>query len=157
MSNRSVTKRRAVNALLIGVLILSLPGTGLLMLAMMLGGLAAAGGGAPTASSGDATVFVVGSTLAFAIAAATLCWRGVASLIRRCDFQFKVSWPNAKPRPHRVDAPAYSWACHVCQAPNPAREIACMVCGAAPSLSMAQVAAAKKRLGGDRAPPDTHR
>lgn len=143
MSNRSVTRRRAVNALLIGVLILSLPGTGLLMLAMMLGGLAAAGGGAPTASSGDATVFVVGSTLAFVTAAATLCWRGVASLIRRCDFQLELSWPNAEPRPPRVDAPAYSWACHVCQASNPAGEMACRACGAAPYLTMAEVQSRK--------------
>ena len=139
MSDRSVTKRRTVNALLIGVLVLSLPGTVLLTLAMMLSGLAAAGGGARAASSGDATVFLVGSALAFATAAATLCWRGAASLITRCDFQLKLSWPNAGPRPPRVDAPEYSWTCHVCQASNPAGQMACIACGAAPYLTMTEM------------------
>ena len=147
MSDRIVIKRRTVNALLIAVLLLSLPGTGLLALALSLSGLAAAGGGLRTASSGDATVFLMSSALAFAASAATLCWRGVASLISRSDLQFKASWPNAEPRPTRVDAPAYGWTCHVCEGSNLAGQTACMACGAAPSLSMAEVATAKERLG----------
>lgn len=60
--------------------------------------------------------------------------------------QFKPC-PNAEPRPTRVDAPAYGWTCHVCEGSNLAGQAACMACGAAPSLSMAEVVAAKERLG----------
>lgn len=156
MSDRGATRRRIVNALLIAVLLLSLPGTGFLALALMLRGLAAAGGGAGSAGSTDGTLFLVSSTVAFAASAATLCWRGVASLMSRCDFQLKPSWPNPEPRASQGSAAAYNWTCHVCEVSNPAGRIACTACGAAPSLSMAQVAAAKEKLGGDRRRPDTY-
>ncbi len=151
MSERSVTKHRTVNVLLIAVLLLSLPGTGLLALAMMLSGLAAAGGGARTASSGDATVFLIGSALAFAASAATLCWRGVASLVSRCNVPFKHSSPNAEPRPPRISAPAYSWTCHVCAAANFPGERTCLACASAADISASEAITAKRRLAGDPA------
>ena len=154
MDERSVTRRKTVNAVLIAALLLSLPGTGLLALAVMLSGLAAAGGG-PTASSGDATLFVSGSALVFAASAAMLCWRGLASLISRCSFQFKPSWPNAAPRSPRLGAFAYDWICHVCEAANPAGQLACIACSAPPSLSMTQIDAAKEGREGNRPRPDT--
>ena len=79
MSQSRDSKRRKVDTLLLGVVLLSLPGTGLLTLLLTSSGLSAKGGGTLRISSGGAPVFLIGSALAFAASAATLYGRRVAS------------------------------------------------------------------------------
>lgn len=150
MSERSATQHRGINALLVAVLLLSIPGTGLLALGFLLSGLATAGGGRSSAMSLSESMIIYGSGLAFVASLGALCWRGLAPRISHFTSQYSIVTPDSRSRQSRTATPAYSWTCHVCEASNPPGKPTCVACGHASCLSMAEVAAAREGLPANR-------